>query len=466
MEITCSIVESIALTYSISPYSGGSLNLPVSVDGASSSLIVNKAQTSAQQNFVFWTNVFFGTESFSKQIDLTFDVSVDCQVDKCETCINGEPTKWEICEDGYSLFQDEWISGAIAAAVTAVKVAMAIGTLTSIMSPQGAYSMVNQFQIFMLMPLTEAFFPVEVIMFLTGLDFTMLSFSFLPLDEISGVDIILSWFDFKQEDNYYSEMGLASGSTIVNTYTLFITFALIAVLHVILYFFYRKVKNVDIKKFIHKVIMKVFDWMTFNIYIRMFIEAYLLIILSSIKEPFNFSDNQKGTKVISLLANIVLSLTWISFFGICVYQWIKSIDERTFENQYYFNEFYEGVKNSWTARVYSSLFLAKRLTLCFIVIVLSVLPMLVKIILFMVVESIWCISICLIKPFNELKLNIIEIVNELFFTCACIGMFFLNQENDWSDTMTLVYVYFLVANMSLISLISVGKPNFKPILFY
>jgi hypothetical protein len=109
----------------------------------------------------------------------------------------------------------------IGAAGAVAKAALAIGVLANIASPQGSYSMINQFQIFLLMPLTDAYFPQEIITFLTSIDFTMFSFSFLPIKNLPLVNTLFELIDFDQTDSYYDQIGLESGSTFINHYTLF-----------------------------------------------------------------------------------------------------------------------------------------------------------------------------------------------------------------------------------------------------
>ena len=93
------------------------------------------------------------------------------------------------------------------------------------------------------MPLTDAYFPPEIIAFLTGLDFSLFSFSFLPIKIIFGVEAILDLFDYSQSDDYYVDMGFNSGSAFVNHFNLLVVFITISILHLIYYPIYRKVKK-------------------------------------------------------------------------------------------------------------------------------------------------------------------------------------------------------------------------------
>lgn len=70
--------------------------------------------------------------------------------------------------------------GVLAAGVLASVVAAGM----SMSSPQGAFSIVNQFQLLILIPLAGTYLPEDVIAFITGMDFTMFSFDFIPFEDI------------------------------------------------------------------------------------------------------------------------------------------------------------------------------------------------------------------------------------------------------------------------------------------
>jgi hypothetical protein len=457
--LTCSAAEVNPLTFGIGAYNGGSVPSWASIDSANEKLKVDNADSSQTQNFQFYANAYFGTEAFSKLIDLTFYPSAKCTVDNWDTWVNGDSNTCQECSSGYSLSAGKWVSDMIGAAGAVAKAALAIGVLANIASPQGSYSMINQFQIFLLMPLTDAYFPQEVITFLTSIDFTMFSFSFLPIKNLPLVNTLFELIDFDQTDSYYDQIGLESGSTFINHYTLFVVYGAIGIAHVTMYFVNRNAKKVKNQTWIHRAIQKTFDFMTFNIYIRMFIEAYLLILVSSLKEPFYFGGPDRSTKTISLMLNFVFMVLWVSFFFLSLWQWIKSKNERSFINQYYFNEFFEGVKMNWYARAYSSMFLGKRILLCLIVIPTIFLPKMAKITFFVLTELVSWVMIWTLRPFSELKNNIIEITNELFFTIAWGSLFYLNTESNWSMTITMGFVFMLVINSLVVSIISMGKKS-------
>jgi hypothetical protein len=110
----------------------------------------------------------------------------------------------EVEEEGDNDDTTEVASADAGAAVAATQGAVALGIATSISSPQGAWSMVNQFQVLMLMPLTGAYFPPKVISFLTGMRISLFSFNIIPLKSVPGLNYILNLVDFEQKDEYFT----------------------------------------------------------------------------------------------------------------------------------------------------------------------------------------------------------------------------------------------------------------------
>ena len=111
---------------------------------------------------------------------------------------------WRVWNDGFIIISKGkgWASDSINDAVVASQATMAVGFAASLASPQGAWSMVNQFQILMLMPLTDSYFPSDIVLFLTGMEFSLFSFNFIPFQNFPFVNDFLNLFHFEQPDEY------------------------------------------------------------------------------------------------------------------------------------------------------------------------------------------------------------------------------------------------------------------------
>ena len=113
--------------------------------------------------------------------------------------------------------------------------AVALGgtiSVLSVSSPQAVWMMVRQFQLLMLMPLTGAFFPSSIIQYLTGMSFMNFDFDFIPFPEIPFLDMLYDYFDFEHGHEYLKDIGVESGSSLLNSMGFFTMIAVHGALHI------------------------------------------------------------------------------------------------------------------------------------------------------------------------------------------------------------------------------------------
>jgi ABC-type sugar transport system permease subunit len=76
--------------------------------------------------------------------------------------------------------------------------------------------MMNQFQLYILLPMIGAYIPDKVIEFITGMSFTLVSFSFIPIVNIPLIKDAIDLLSYTQRNSYYNDIGMGSGSAIAN----------------------------------------------------------------------------------------------------------------------------------------------------------------------------------------------------------------------------------------------------------
>jgi hypothetical protein len=93
------------------------------------------------------------------------------------------------------------------------------------------WSMVNQLQLYLLLPLVGVDLPDKILDFVFGLEMSMFSFDFLPSQDIFGVKNLIDYLDFEQSNDMLPELGIESGSTLVNQFSLIIVFVGVALVN-------------------------------------------------------------------------------------------------------------------------------------------------------------------------------------------------------------------------------------------
>jgi hypothetical protein len=137
----------------------------------------------------------------------------------------------------------------------------------------------------------------------------------------------------------------------------------------------------------------------------------------------------------------------ICFTHLCLSlcQWIKSYKKDIFEKQIYFREYFSGIKDEWIPRAYSSTFLLKRFFLCLIVIVFSFATQMIRISLFCGIQVLSCCFVLIIRPFNTIKINIVEIINEVIFSVLSLLLLYLNKESRWEKYLQYIYIGLIIS---------------------
>jgi hypothetical protein len=120
-------------------------------------------------------------------------------------------------------------------------------SVISMSSPQTMFSIINQFQMFILLPMIGAYMPPKVIQVLLGMNFSIFSFSFIPLEKIPLISDLINFIDYDQNDEYFDSIGLTSGSAFLNIIALMLVFGLFTLYHLSLLPCYHLSKQLNEK---------------------------------------------------------------------------------------------------------------------------------------------------------------------------------------------------------------------------
>ena len=125
---------------------------------------------------------------------------------------------------------------------TSMGVAAAV-SLMNMSSPVGVWSIVNQFQMLMLLILTGAFIPLTVRHYLSGMDFVSLNFDFIPFIEVPLISDLYLWMKFEQTNGDLKDVGLDYGSTVVNNISFLVILVLFIITHLPIALIYTQTRS-------------------------------------------------------------------------------------------------------------------------------------------------------------------------------------------------------------------------------
>ena len=109
-------------------------------------------------------------------------------------------------------------------------------------------------------------------------------------------------------------------------------------------------------------------------------------------------------------------------------------------------EVFDGVKMQKKFKLYVPVLLARRALFVTLLILLTSVESWILISILSAVQFWYMIYIIVIRPFVNIKENIIEIINEIFFFSLIISLIYLNSASNWNSTNTNIYMGVIIAN--------------------
>lgn len=245
-------------------------------------------------------------------------------------------------------------------AVVAAGVAISFGAAAlSMSSPQGAFSILNQFQLFILLPMLGAYMPPKVLRIILGMSFAMFSFSFIPLEKTPLINDLFNFIDYDQSDEYFDEVGLTSGSAILNHIALLLIVGVLILFHLSILPCYQSSKHLSEKNWFRIAMKFIFNLMAFSLYVVLVVESFLIVCLSTVSEIKAF-DHSTGFKLFSLVFAFIFACGLLIALTIAVHQICKAHSNYDAKHQWYLRELFSGLKNNTPSRMFKLMFMVVR----------------------------------------------------------------------------------------------------------
>lgn len=392
-----------------------------------------------------------------------------CAVANCTSCTYNDHKVWVKWEEGFNLTDKNstWVkppevSEAVEDATTATQVITGVGvaltagiSLLSLSSPTAIWAMANQLQLFMLLLLTRRYLPVDVIAFITGQKFFSFCFDFIPIDKLDVIKIPAKWMHKEQTNDRLMEIGVESGSVFSNNCYFCAYVLALVVIQIILSFFKGcklKEPSSKLKRLTYFVYHKVWDFFSFNIYLRSMIEGYQFLLISWIYELKEYDVGKFAHQFSYSLASVTFIIL-VGFMCLALHQFRYYTSHYNPNKHTYWDEFFIGVKNQKYARAYYALFLTRKLVYVSWLMFFDFIPVWITVIVFAVMQICYFLLIALLRPFENGQDNFIEVINELYFAVLVTWLVPFDRESEWIGSPTKIYVGIMMSNNCLISIV-------------
>ncbi|CAI2366909.1 unnamed protein product [Moneuplotes crassus] len=254
--------------------------------------------------------------------------SVDkCKVSNCVRCSPTNSYKCEECDLYYEGYECDKMD--LTAVSTTAKVAngilglsiaiIIISSLVSMQSPVAVWVLVNHLQILLLLLLMKAYIPTQIVEFLTNSNFALINFDSAGAQTIPYIGKIYDIFGRRQSNENILRMGFAYESSFQNNIDVMLSLFFIVCINCFSYCMSKlnlDTKQSKCKKCCKFVINRFHSLMAFNAYIRLFLEAYLALSLTSISEIVSFRIKESES-LISLVISLIILFCCLALMIFC-----------------------------------------------------------------------------------------------------------------------------------------------------
>ena len=445
-DLPCSLSGSTSISYSLTNYLGVTVPTWITVNSSSGELTVVALQTSTNKEYYFYLSSLISgiSQPIQKLIKITVTSSL----------ANSSTKSASDSSNALSI-----TSTSLTAAIVGVTV------LTSLMNAKSIASLwmsINQLQLFYLLLLTRAFIPEEIQTIIKGSGFALNIYDYIPLKTMKIYPSFLYSFEFGLSNPSLDSLGIKDDSSIVNLYTIIFSF-------IITIFFYlwillvrcliSKWSNNENRswctKVINWVVDRIFKLMTLGYFIRNILEMSQFIFISSLNEIYQHKTSNY-LKWISFIFSILMIALYIIFSILINYLALSSYRL----NEYAHNmleEFFRGLRASNKSKFYAFVLLMRRFIFIIMLINLESFSSKLLISLLLVIQVIYLWYIALTRPYEQVKCNIIEILNEVYFSILLFILIFLNNENDWNSSKINMYMWMLISNTIVVFIVVNSK---------
>ena len=189
--------------------------------------------------------------------------------------------------------------------------------------------------------------------------------------------------------------------------------------------------------------------MTFAIYVRIIIQSFLLIVLSSFSEAYELKVDTTA-QIISFSINIIF-IIFISVFMVwCIWQVKKAHPIINPLKQFYFTEFFSELKHSSLSRLSPIVFLSQRIASWALVIFLADLSLTVKLSILTSIQFIHLVYLLAVRPFEKVKHLIYEWVGQIVVVLFSSILIKYGTKSEWNEAIdTTLFAIVICATLLL-----------------
>ena len=310
--------------------------------------------------------------------------------------------------------------------------------------------------------LTRAYIPKDVQTVIEGSDFASNIYEYFSIYKLSIYPLFLRKFEFDLTNQSLEPLGMNYDSTFANISSMLVCTFLMIPISLFIYFFrklaYRCRESQRCSwgaKTQYWIVDKFCRMMVLGYFIRNCLEMSQFILISSVNEIYQW-DTTDFYRLLSFIFSILMILIFVLVVLLVLYLTFSTYRLNEREHNL-LEEFFRGIQQNKRHKFYVALLLLRRFLFVILLITWLFISSRVLIIVLSLIQVIYILNLSYLRPYEETKGNLIEILNEIYFGFLVLFLAIVNTEDEWNSTKTNTYMWVLASNTLVVLVIVSGN---------
>ena len=310
--------------------------------------------------------------------------------------------------------------------------------------------------------LTRAYIPKDIQVWIEASDFALNIYNYFSIYKLDINPSFLRKFEFDLTNKSLEPLDINYDSTIANTSSVLVYTFIMILISLFIYF---------IKKLIYRcreskrcswrtktqywIVNKLYRVMVLGYFIRNGLEMSQFILISSVNEIYQW-DTTDSYRLISFLYSISMILIFLLVVILVLYLTFSTYRLKEREHNL-LDEFFRGIQQNKKHEFYVTLLLLRRFWFVILLVTWLFISSRNLTIVLSIIQVLYILSLLYLRPYEETKENLIEILNEIYFGFLVLFLAIVNTEDEWSSIKTKIYMWMLNSNTFVVFAIVLGK---------
>ena len=310
--------------------------------------------------------------------------------------------------------------------------------------------------------ITRAYIPKDVQTVIEGSDFASNIYEYFSIYKLSIFRSFLRKFEFDLTNQSLEPLGINYDSTFANTSSVLICTFLMIPISLLIYFIRKLAFRCRESqrcswgaKTQYWIVDKLYRMMVLGYFIRNGLEMSQFILISSVNEIYQW-DTTDFYRLLSFIFSISMILIFMLVVLLVLYLTFSTYRLNEREHNL-LEEFFRGIQQNKRHKFYVTLLLLRRFLFVILLITWLFISSRVLIIILSLIQVVYILNLWYLRPYEETKGNLIEILNEIYFEFLILFLAIVNTEDEWNSIKTNTYMWVLVSNTFVVLVIVSGN---------